>query len=320
MRLRKVAGNVAGLAFELYIRALWPLPSRQKVAHLQWVRRRLPIALLGRWIHSCNHRLAPADSLKLIDGLFGAYLQNPHLYRTRKPDGSNATGTYSSPDMRDALNGALRALEAEGISVFICFGTLLGLVREGAFMAHDGDIDLGVFWPETSASATRAALKKAGYKILVFQRDPWPCRVKAQRTATDPVLDIVFFRRDGDRLQTYTRCYGDLLIRNRSPFGLERAELDGVLVRIPSPPELFLDENYEDWKERSAFHHYILTSPLTDFSRESVQLMLKSLLFIHLVQGNDRQYRGLKHVGMRAIPSDPLWQRLPCPAMSRVES
>lgn len=43
----------------------------------------------------------------------------------------------------DAIEGVLGILGAEGVAAFPAYGTLLGAVREGTFLGHDSDADLG---------------------------------------------------------------------------------------------------------------------------------------------------------------------------------
>jgi SAM-dependent methyltransferase len=43
----------------------------------------------------------------------------------------------------DAMELVLRALQEGGVEPFLAYGTLLGAVREGGFIGHDSDIDLG---------------------------------------------------------------------------------------------------------------------------------------------------------------------------------
>ena len=43
----------------------------------------------------------------------------------------------------DAMDGVLGVLNGEGVAAFPAYGTLLGAVREGRFLGHDSDADLG---------------------------------------------------------------------------------------------------------------------------------------------------------------------------------
>ncbi len=52
-----------------------------------------------------------------------------------------------------------------GLTYFADFGTLLGFIREGGFMSHDLDLDIGVIANDTPISAIREALSQAGFRL-----------------------------------------------------------------------------------------------------------------------------------------------------------
>ncbi len=63
------------------------------------------------------------------------------------PNGSNYTKSFRTADMSAVVKGCSEVVDLlakEGLEVFANSGTLLGLVREGAFLEHDNDIDLGL--------------------------------------------------------------------------------------------------------------------------------------------------------------------------------
>lgn len=61
---------------------------------------------------------------------------------------------------------ALRALGEVGIAPVLSYGNLLGVVREGAFLAHDDDLDFAfcltdeAVWPKIEAAMTQAGFEK----------------------------------------------------------------------------------------------------------------------------------------------------------------
>lgn len=65
---------------------------------------------------------------------------------------------------KNALREMLDVLTSAGIRAFLMHGTLLGCVREGSFIGHDNDIDLGVFIEEWSDEVLYN-IQDAGFKI-----------------------------------------------------------------------------------------------------------------------------------------------------------
>lgn len=65
---------------------------------------------------------------------------------------------------RKTLIAARNALESVNIPFHLHSGSALGAIREGKFIAHDNDIDLGVFIWDYKKSLV-SAMKKHGFKV-----------------------------------------------------------------------------------------------------------------------------------------------------------
>lgn len=227
---------------------------------------------------------------------------------------SVGTGTSGQPVrlhqryQKVVLHRAILALEHAGMRPFLCFGTLLGLVREGGFITNDSDIDIGLFYNETTCEAVKSAFEAAGFTIKVFEADPWPCTIKVNLPDLNPkiTVDVVFFKPEAGNLLTYIRIPGRTLIRRREMFDLERTDFDGIPVWVPDPPEGFLRENYGNWKQKSSFHHPVLTSPLTDFGDSMVRTYLATLLLKLTIDGNHNLIH-LVDLAKKKYPADEAW-------------
>ncbi|HTF85699.1 MAG TPA: hypothetical protein VL987_14040 [Cellvibrio sp.] len=217
---------------------------------------------------------------------------------------------FTRTEKHHALTKVLADLEAQGVRPFLCFGVLLGFLREGDFMQHDADLDIGILLQEHSCNQVYAILKKMGYHIDSHQPDPWPCRLKVTVPGTEIPVDIIFFHPHEGKLQTFAECYGHLLIRNRTAFTLTRAEFQGITAWIPENPEAFLTENYQDWRHKADYHHWVLTSPLTDFSQPIVEYCLARELAYSLYRNRLHTVMRLMAIGKSRYAHSPFWQEL----------
>ena len=99
------------------------------------------------------------------------------------------------------LNDVTNVLEKCGLRYFLADGTLLGAIREGDFIEHDQDVDLGVFaeeWKELTVGTVVTEMLNKGiatahmfgeldkYFEMALRRDGVKC-------------DLFFYRREGDK-------------------------------------------------------------------------------------------------------------------------
>lgn len=213
-------------------------------------------------------------------------------------------------DRQEALTQILGDLEQAGARPFLCFGLLLGMIREGGFIPHDTDLDIGILLEEHDCAAIHAILLARGYVIECYEPDPWPCRLKLKLPGNTVGIDIVFFHAHAGFLQTYDNCYGEVLISNHSHFSLKRASFQGLDVWVPDDPELFLNESYRNWTISGDYHHYILTSPLMEFTTVAVEYCLLRMLALGLYRQDAKAVRGLLGLGRENYPHSEFWQTL----------
>jgi hypothetical protein len=142
----------------------------------------------------------------------------------------------------DALRDAVRVLDEAKIPHFAAAGTALGIVREGRPLAHDLDIDIGIFDEYFDAGKIRNAFAKDAAFVL---DTPHPKNPKIGVTHRGGVsVDIFRYYSEGDKIY-----HNGVFVRWwNTPFSTERVDVHGFQVAIPVPKDRYLVENYgENW-------------------------------------------------------------------------
>lgn len=156
--------------------------------------------------------------------------------------------------LMDAVVRLLRDLEEKaGVPVYICYGTLLGAVRDGKLIGHDNDIDLAY----VSDHAYPVDVVREGYRVERALREAgW-----VVRRGSGVRLNVRLRLDDGSMryVDVFTSHWveGVIYIPSDTGFELPRdvilplttVELMGRQVPAPAQPERLLRETYGDnWR------------------------------------------------------------------------
>jgi glycosyltransferase involved in cell wall biosynthesis len=169
----------------------------------------------------------------------------------------------NGPEVLRELHGIMSGLR---INYFADFGTLLGFVRDGGFMAHDTDLDLGVIVEsDAQIDRLREALQERGctlWRSYSYDGTTAEESYYFPYEAPHPKLkfDINYYRSDGDTSYTYLfyREPGeDYLDSERSVVkmvyslirGTTKIERLGLKIPVPLDAERLLAEKYgPNWR------------------------------------------------------------------------
>lgn len=103
--------------------------------------------------------------------------------------------------MDDQLRWVLALLNEQGVPYWLNSGTLLGLMREGALLEHDQDIDISL-WADHEAELKKVLpyFKKAGYRVLAadYEGQRFQYNLSLSSGAGHRNIDISLFRRCGE--------------------------------------------------------------------------------------------------------------------------
>ena len=220
---------------------------------------------------------------------------------------SDREGDFSVDDARAALQDLAAALPVEQWGWYVISGTFLGIVREGGFLAHDYDIDVGVtFDPahpevldrlvEALERSPRYVVKKLDDAQTVVETEPGRYAVERDPALVKLIhenginVDVFVHHREGDRL-----WHGSSIHRwENSVFDLADYTLAGVPVLGPADADRYLTENYGDWRTPVTEFNCTTGTPNLVISRtfRSVALFLTRLArFSH---GDPTEYAKLR--------------------------
>jgi hypothetical protein len=165
---------------------------------------------------------------------------------------------------RTALLLALDALREAGAESWVTYGTLLGFVREGDFIAHDDDIDLAVLGGP-KAEIIAAAMAARGL-ILVREEIAPHGPVKQWFALGDMLIDLFFVYREGEDWVDHSRVGSRSLARNHHPpVRIVTRRLGGLDLPVPEDCEGYLIRMYgRNWRTPATGWHWLFSSYNTE--------------------------------------------------------
>lgn len=172
---------------------------------------------------------------------------------------------FSSTAATVALHDFDQLAHRIGLKWYVISGTFLGIVREGGWLAHDYDIDVGVHAEHLDLNGLRAAI--AADPRMTLRKEDWQTRIvedpgRPPRLEKLPAL-VKIVHRTGINIDVFIhhledgkRWHGSNIHRwDNADFPLRQYELAGLQVEGPADPDAYLTENYGDWR-----------TPVTDFN------------------------------------------------------
>lgn len=150
------------------------------------------------------------------------------------------------------LKKANLALKEARVFYWLEFGTLLGVVRDGKLIAHDTDIDVGVYLKDYSAKIEKSLLKYGFVKTRKFEIDGGKYGIEESYELNGVSFDIFYFTEYSEGL--YCHLFpenekGEMVVRELYTKVKEFKEINwqGNLVNIPKDADQRLRDTYGDY-------------------------------------------------------------------------
>ncbi|MGL5007898.1 MAG: LicD family protein [Plesiomonas sp.] len=148
---------------------------------------------------------------------------------------------FSRNDAERSLLDLKRLLEKNNIEFFLVSGTLLGCIREARILSHDKDVDIGI-WDHHDKNVLLTLFRTSGLFYLQASRSEHVMRIKH---VNGTAIDVFFHYRDSDNY-----WHGGVKLKwSNTPFKLVRYPFLKTYFNIPEDYDLYLKENYGNWKE-----------------------------------------------------------------------
>lgn len=231
-------------------------------------------------------------------------MATPGRSNSRKA-GQEREGDFSLNDARVALTSLQKILPIDVYPWYVISGTFLGLHRENGFLQHDYDIDVGINIEDVNVydmieklkSTADFAVKKVDHHLEV-ERGDGQLSVLRKRIAL-----VKLVHASGINVDIFIHYLEDGVIWHGSsihrwentPYELEKRELDGMAVLAPKQADLYLTENYGEWRVPVKSFDCTLSTPNLSITRNflSIALFIKRLYIFSKSQPLDAQK--LKH-------------------------
>ena len=181
-------------------------------------------------------------------------------------------GDFDIDDAFLALADWDRIFFKERYKWFVISGTFLGLIREGGFLKHDYDIDFGIFYEDLLfdeivnkiQNSEDFVIRKIDYLYEgVFKNDSFISKNEKKPVLLKIIhktglnIDLFIHYRDGNIIwhgSSYHRWENKI-------FNLKTYLLNDLEVFGPHNSDLYLTENYGDWRTPVTNFHFNTGTP-----------------------------------------------------------
>ena len=206
-----------------------------------------------------------------------------------------------------AIADIANCFDRKGVKWFVVSGTFLGVIREGGFLPHDYDIDIGIMERDFDLDQVRGALALSNFCIKKIDKSfdyhfngkrfvrSGQKKITLIKVVHDSGLNIDLFVHFEEVVSNnIVYWHGSRYHRwDNTCFELEKYNLCGVPILGPKDFDRYLTENYGDWRQPVYDFDFTTGTPNLVISNNpsSVALFLKR---ISELRGGDTYLRNKK--------------------------
>tara|TARA_R110002167_G_C12705210_1_gene654300 strand:+ start:10115 stop:11260 length:1146 start_codon:yes stop_codon:yes gene_type:complete len=245
-------------------------------------KRDSPADLRAR-LYLASHRATQAGSAAKRAAFFDSYRdiagQITRQIPALSPEPPKHAPAFTQPQARATLQAAARLMQSLDMPWYIVSGTFLGAVREGDFLSHDYDIDIGVHTEDFDHARFVSGLRADPAFCLVHiddytdLRDPdltpvqVPALYKVMHSSGVEVDIFLHHLEDGQRWHGSARHRWWNVAFETTPY-----DLAGLTVFGPADANTYLRENYGDWRTPKTAFDCSTGTPNVSFNRNLVSI------------------------------------------------
>jgi methyltransferase family protein len=235
-------------SFRLGLRDLWSYVRTSDQISVHADGRRLPIAAHGTFVQPPTDGGESLDRLEQL--LAGGHVFNGkgvlQLSKTVDVEWQKAV-----LELQARIGEALRDLN--GADVFLIYGTLLGAVRDAAFIGHDLEFDCAYVSSRTDGAEVAAELQEIAFTLIDrgfrVHASPAALHIADESSSGARVNLFHLYFDDADVLQMPFGAAGTSQLRRSEWAGTEELEFSGSRVQVPVAAEAVLAHIYgDDWR------------------------------------------------------------------------
>lgn len=246
-----------GDSFALHLASAWQkagdfeasLRAAARVAHGPLFRPARLVAARSWALDGCL-----PEAVEEMDSYLAACCEAPWIAST--PAFDSAAAARGLADLQSCLAPL-------GVAPFLISGTLLGYARHGRLLAHDKDLDLGLFGWERQFEIVDALQRSGGFALdYRFLRGASAWMLPLTHRATGTAVDLFFYRRERDHCVTgIDTQWGYTQLFAFRAFDLGDVEFLGLRLKAPHDVDAYLTDAYGAWRTPQPAYAASVESP-----------------------------------------------------------